>query len=89
MEIKRCPICGGKPLDKWELNYGTGGARQNGQSCCGVDCSTNDIWNMYAIAMELAKAGYAMDTCKDSEMNERALDLGRARAELVKGFKII
>lgn len=56
MNIENCPICGGKPLDKWELNYSTGGATQSGQACCGVDCNTNERWNQYAVAMELAIA---------------------------------
>ena len=53
-EIAKCPICGGKPLDKWEVTSAR--VFQTGQMCCGVDCSTNERWNQYAAAMELAKA---------------------------------
>lgn len=49
-EIAKCPICGGKPLDKWEVTSAR--VFQTGQMCCGVDCSTNERWNQYAAAME-------------------------------------
>ena len=53
-EIAKCPICGETPLDKWEVTSAR--VFQTGQMCCGVDCSTNERWNQYAAAMELAKA---------------------------------
>ena len=55
-EIANCPICGGVPLDKWEVTSVR--VFQTGQACCGVDCSTNERWNQYAAAMK-AEARHA------------------------------
>ncbi len=49
-EIAKCPICGGVPLDKWEVTSVR--VFQTGQTCCGVDCNTNERWNQYAAAMK-------------------------------------
>lgn len=82
-EIAKCPICGGVPLDKWEVTSAR--VFQTGQTCCGVDCNTNERWNQYAAAMELAKTeaweaetdevrAYLDDTLEDCDAWEEIVD---------------
>ena len=64
-KIAKCPICGGVPLDKWEVTSVR--VFQTGQACCGVDCNTNELWNQYTAAMELAKAAVWAAECEDQK----------------------
>ena len=71
-EIEKCPICGGVPLDKWEVTSVR--VFQTGQACCGVDCNTNELWNQYAAAMELAKAEAELDASVRFLFENEAID---------------
>lgn len=74
-EIAKCPICGGVPLDKWEVTSAR--VFQTGQTCCGVDCNTNERWNQYAAAMELAKATRTLEDAMEP-LNSGKLKMGKA-----------
>ena len=50
-KIAKCPVCGETPL---MAVYNIGGEVLN-YACCGIKCSTLDIWNQYAAAMEFTK----------------------------------
>ena len=75
MEIAMCPICGGAPLDKWEVTSVR--VIQTGQTCCGVDCSTNEIWNQYAAAMNFALATRTLESAMEP-LNSGKLKMGDA-----------
>ena len=74
-EFEKCPICGGVPLDKWEVTSAR--VFQTGQTCCGVDCNTNERWNQYATAMELAKSfvDNTVDIKTHRILHERVLEV--------------
>lgn len=74
-EIEKCPICGGVPLDKWEVTSVR--VFQTGQACCGVDCNTNKLWNQYAAAMEMAKATRTLEDAM-ALLNSGKLKMGEA-----------
>lgn len=86
-DIAKCPVCGGKPLDKWEVTSVR--VFQTGQMCCGVDCNTNERWDQYAAAMELAKAEVKLlDSIQAYAGYDQALiDRTKARERVLEVFK--